>query len=563
MIKKVAVIGGGPAGLCSVYQALKSQSEDYGFECVGFEGKSKLGGVWSDTPGESLESPTVVGQLAKLQDPTIAHDPRNIFYDNSPLVNPADGSIQLKTLSGTGNKKPLKISRRQSLRDGICFADKTGIYDDFVSNTPKEMMSFENSSIGQSNPDIYPLVDLPSIKKAFHEFIDKNQLQSHYRMNTSVEYLDKFGPTKYVIVAKKSDPATDYDEWYLESFDAVIIANGHFLTPYIPYYMSQPKDGELAAKTIHDFNKKFSGALVHLRDIDGWYHNVLPQLPEKSQHRRLVIVGKSFSCMDVLKRIQHLQDSGDYEIIISTNQKPEPDERSPFKWFDEWLLQTDRVTIKPQIQEFDLSTNDPQIKFVDGSHYKVDYVLFATGYLYSFPFISPQLLESCRITTTPDPRNEDHQPSNVSRVTGLYLHTFSIAEPTLTFCGISSNANFQSFDISAKAIVGAFTKFNKQFQLQNPVDFPHFDSVWSQVLPPIREQLMWTQERYLKTGNSGAFHYYFPLELLFQEWLEPSKRIFPDGEQVQFPSSWREQRKDGFERLQKLFQNAMQTGSSH
>lgn len=563
MIKKVAVIGGGPAGLSAVYQALKTKSEDDGFECIGFENKSKLGGVWSDTPGENLESPTIAEQLAKLDDPRIASDIRSIFYDNSPLVNPTEGSIELRNLSGTGIRKPLKISRRESLRDGICFTNKTGTYSDFVSNTPEGMMDFENSSAVSSRPDIYPLLDLPAIKKTFHEFIDKNELQSHYRLNTSVEYLDKFGPTKYVIAAKRSDPNTDYDEWYLESFDAVIIANGHFSIPYIPFYMSQPKGGELASQTIHGFNKKFPGIFVHLRDIDTWYHNVLPELPEKSQYRRLLIVGKNFSCMDVLKRVKSLQDSGPYEILISTNQKPVPDERNPFKWFDEWLLKTNKVTIKPLIQEFDLDSNDPQIKFVDGTQYKVDYVLFATGYLYSFPFISPNLLESCRIFTTPDARNEDQQPSNISRVTGLYLHTFSIAEPTFTFTGISSNANFQSFDISANAIVGAFTKFNHLFQLQKPVDFPHFDSVWSQVLPPIKEQLLWAQNRFLQSGNSAAFHYYYPLPLLFENWLEPSKKLFPDGEQVQFPPNWRELRHEGFERLQSLFQNAIKNGSSH
>lgn len=563
MIKKIAVIGGGPAGLCAVNESLKTQSQDDGFECIGFEAKSRLGGVWSDTPGESLEYPTTFGQLAQLQKPAVAQDARKIFYENSPLVNPADGSIQLKTLSGTGNKKPLKINKRKSLRDGICFTCKTGLYDNFVSNAPQEMMSFENSPINSSNPDIYPLVDLPGIKGSLHEFIEKNQLQIHYRMNTSVEYLDKFGPTKYVIAAKKSDPATDYDEWYLESFDAVILANGHFLIPYIPFYMSQPKGGELASQTIHEFNKTFQGTLVHLRDIDGWYHNVLPNLPEHSQHKRLVIVGKSFSCMDILKRIQHLQNEGLYEIIISTNQKPEPDERNPFKWFDEWLLQTNRVIVKPPIQEFDFSTADPQIKFMDGSHYKVDYVLFATGYLYSFPFVAPQLLESCRIFTTPDPRNNDQQPSSVSRVTGLYLHTFSIAEPTLSFCGISSNGNFQSFEISAKAIVGAFTKFNMLFKSHNPTDFPYFDSIWCKILPPIREQLMWSQNRYLQSGNSAAFHYYHPLQLLFQDWLVPSRRIFSAGEQVKFPENWKELRQDGFERLQDLFQHTMQNGSVH
>ncbi|CDF87590.1 uncharacterized protein ZBAI_07142 [Zygosaccharomyces bailii ISA1307] len=560
MIQKVAVIGGGPAGLCTIHEALKERPNDRGTIYVGFEAKSELGGVWSDTPGEALDEPTTFGQLAKMKDASDAADIRKIFYNNSPILG-TDGSIQLRLLSGTSSNKPLKISRRTLLREGICFAQKTGLYNNFVSNAPQDLMNFEDNPIKRSNTSLYPLSDLPCIKKCLNSYVEKNKLDKSYRMNTSVEYVDRMGPAKYVLVLKKSDPSTNYDEWYLETFDAVVLASGHYLIPYIPFYMSTPKGSELAAQTIHEFNKKFPGILIHLRDIDGWYHRVLPQLPQKTKYHRIVIVGKSFSCMDLLKRIEHLQDLIPYEIMISTDHEPVPDERNPFKWFDEWLLNNSRVILKPQIKEFINGISSPQLKFVDDTQYEVDYVLFATGYLYSFPFVSAQLSESCRIFTTPDPRNVDMLPSNISRVTGLYLHTFSIAEPTLTFCGISSNATFQSFEISAKAIVGAFTQFNELFSEQKPKDFPHYDSIWKQILPPIKEQLMWSQSRLLQTGNSGAYHYYYPLDSLFQDWLKPCQDVFPPGDRVVFPNNWRQLRQDGFAKLQQMFLETMDPSS--
>lgn len=557
MIQKVAVIGGGPAGLCTINQALKEQPKPQGAIYVGFEAKSKLGGVWSDSPGEALDEPTAFGQLARLQNSSDAEDIRKIFYQNSPILG-ADGSIQLKTLSGSSTKQPLRIRKRTSLRDGICFARKTGLYNDFVSNAPQELMNFEDNPVAEANAALYPLIDLSGVKKCLNSFVSNNHLEASYRLNTSVEYLDKIGPTKYVLALRKSDPDSDHDEWYLETFDAVVLAGGHFIVPYIPFYMSTPKDGEMASHTIHEFNRKFPGTLVHLRDIDGWYHKVLPRLAQETKYHRIVIVGKSFSCMDLLKRIEHLQDSIPYEIIISTNHQPMPDERNPFKWFDEWLLHNSRVVLRPQISEFIIDGTFPEVKFVDGTKYEVDYVLFATGYLYSFPFVSSQLLQSCKIFTTPDPRNIDMVPSNISRVTGLYLHTFSIAEPTLTFCGISSNGNFQSFDISAKAIVGAFTRFNELFDKQNPQDFPHYDSIWSQILPPVREQLLWSQNRLMQTGNSAAYHYYYPQELLVRDWLKPCQTIFLPQSRVEFPDNLKELREDGFIKLKQLFLDKME-----
>ncbi|CCE92058.1 uncharacterized protein TDEL_0D04740 [Torulaspora delbrueckii] len=569
MIRKVAVIGGGPAGLTTVYNSIKvNKDSENSFICVGFEARSKLGGVWSDTPGANLDTfPSTFDQLRFLQDERIAGDPRALFYEGSPLIGANYRQINLGSLTGSSPSKTIKVAKKARLaRDGIFFTDKTGLYDNFMSNVPEDLMRYEDDTrdykkdIAPRNSAISPLVDLPTITTHLKNFILENKLEEHYRLNTSIEYVDKMGPDKWIVVAKKSDPNKDHDDWYLESFDAVVVANGHFQIPYVPYYMSSP--GREGNSGIHQFNQKFPGKLVHVRDIDLWYRRELPNYEGKSHHRRIVLVGKSFSCMDVLKRIIHLQKSGSLEIFISTDIPPMPENKAnPFYWFDEWLVKTNRVTLKPEILSFTSESNKPTLTFTDGTQIKVvDHVIFATGYLYSYPFMSQVLMEQRKIFVTPDPRNVDHRPSNISRVTGLYLHTFSIAEPTLAFPGVSSNANFQSFHISAKAIVGAFSSFNQLFKKCEPTDYPYYDSIWHQILPSINDQLEWSRKRLAETGNNGSYHFYYPLPLLKEGWERPCEELFPQGQDSKhlFPSDAPKLSKDGITRLKDIFLEVME-----
>lgn len=536
LIKRIAIIGGGPAGLLAA-EDLYRQKEDQKWEIIGFEAKHKLGGVWSDVPGSELNSPEVFEQLKKLplkkgECPT----PEEIFQYGSPLV--ANGRIaNLKSLIGTSAQKPLKLARQSLVRDGLILSAKTGVYDDLITNVPRELMAFDADNHSSSKPvnsDLDPLMSLDEVQENSSSFIESSKSSRVFRTDTCVEYLEKLSPEKWLVVAKRSAPDSTEDEWYMETFDAVIIANGHFSCPYVPFYMSNLHNSDA---NIHQFNLSYPGALIHVRDLDLWYHNAFQDLKQKLKSTKLqvVIVGKSFSAMDVLRRLVPLQNEsgGNLEIILSTITPPKPDNTAnPFCWFDEWLSLTDKVTVKGPISKFVTDRPEPAVQFEDGFvAEKVSTVIFATGYLYTFPFISSNLLQNYRVLITPDTRNTDSSPSNISRVTGLYLHTFSIADPTMGFVGISSNANFKSFTISSHAITGAWSKVNKLFDQLQPSDGPIYDSIWSKVLPSVQDQLEWSKERILKTGNNGAYHFYYPLSALQEEWLRYCEPLFKENDQ--------------------------------
>ncbi|SCU93973.1 LAME_0F05644g1_1 [Lachancea meyersii CBS 8951] len=556
LIQKIAIIGGGPAGLIAAESLARQKGQNW--EIVGFEARGQLGGVWGDSPGSNTGSREVFEQLRTLERFDEPLDPSRIFQEGSALVK--NGRISdLRPLLATSVDKPMRVKRIPQLRDGFIFSAKTGVYENLMTNTPGELMNMDLTDLSHSSKrdDIAPLEDLQQVQEDIRGFVEKNPSSKVFRRHTYVEYLDKLSPEKWILVAKRSEPDSENDYWYSDTFDAVIIANGHFLCPYLPFYMTSNSDD---GNNIHEFNKRFPKTLTHVRDLDVWFRERLPVVQKDSatSKQKVVIVGKSFSAMDILKRLIPLQDANhDLEIIVSVRTPPMPDNQAnPFRWFDRWLTQTAKVTTVCAISRFFEHQGTPALQLEDGTVIQdLSAVVFATGYVYTFPFVSNKLLESYRILVTPDPRNTNGTPSNVSRVTGLYLHTFSIADPTMGFVGISSNANFQSFHISALALSGTWAKLNTLYDSQNPKDGPIYDSIWSQVLPSIQEQLQWARERLLRTGNNGAYHFYYPVVLLKQQWLQLCEPLFSDeARQHQlFPHDSAEKAQRGLERLEDLF----------
>lgn len=53
---------------------------------------------------------------------------------------------------------------------------------------------------------------------------------------------------KWVVTVRHT--STDYEEWYEEEFDAVVIANGHYTVPNIPHIEALAKFNELHPNTL-------------------------------------------------------------------------------------------------------------------------------------------------------------------------------------------------------------------------------------------------------------------------------------------------------------------------
>lgn len=80
------------------------------------------------------------------------------------------------------------------------------------------------------------------------------------------------------------------------------------------------------------------------------------------------------------------------------------------------------ISVQKQIIKFDPDTG--AITFEDGTVVEgVDYVVFGTGFTFSFPFL-PEVQERIRQVDR--------------RLSGVYFHTWDIEDPTLAFLGMVS-----------------------------------------------------------------------------------------------------------------------------
>lgn len=123
--------------------------------------------------------------------------------------------------------------------------------------------------------------------------------------------------------------------------------------------------------------------------------------------QRVVVVGGSISAIDVLQDIKDVVKQPVYASL-----------RQPLPTVG-WVPFTHpRISIKKEIIRFDPDSG--RIHFNDGTSLTdVDHIVFATGYNFTLPF-----LPNIKIPNR--------------RIPGLYLHVFSIADPTLIFIGAVS-----------------------------------------------------------------------------------------------------------------------------
>ena len=195
----VAIVGGGPSGI----SAVKALSEENIFSKISlFERREKVGGTWLfDEEPEPFST-----------------------YPTQPQPSPPSH------LPAFGDPKPENVTSR------------TGLYAALDSNVGSEVMCFTYKPFPNVN-------SAASITRLGHQnFTRPWEIIANYleeiaepfthliSLNTHVESVEKKSG-KWVLTLRRTDhifKGKRQDYWWQETFDAVVVASGHYSVPNVP-----------------------------------------------------------------------------------------------------------------------------------------------------------------------------------------------------------------------------------------------------------------------------------------------------------------------------------------
>lgn len=114
------------------------------------------------------------------------------------------------------------------------------------------------ASIHLHGPDT-PFRHHTVIRGYIEGLLDRNGYQDLVKYNTTVERAEKLkSSNEWRLTLRKSGPSGEFDYWWTEHFDAVVVANGHYTVPYLPHI-----DG------LAEFAQRYPGSVEHTKGFKG------------------------------------------------------------------------------------------------------------------------------------------------------------------------------------------------------------------------------------------------------------------------------------------------------
>lgn len=214
------------------------------------------------------------------------------------------------------------------------------------SNGPKEVLEFGDYSFeehfGKPIPSYPPRAVLWDYIKGR---VEKAKVKKWVRFNSPVRMVE-WDKKKKLFNVTVHDRVKD--RMYIEQFDNVIVANGHFSVPHVPEFEGV---------------RTFNGRVMHAHD----FRDAL-----EFKGKDVLIVGRSYSAEDIGSQCWKY---GAKSVTASYRSKP--------MGFD-WPKGFEQV---PLLQKLVGNT----AHFKDGSSRNMDALVLCTGYQHHFPFLSEDL----------------------------------------------------------------------------------------------------------------------------------------------------------------------------
>jgi len=304
------------------------------------------------------------------------------------------------------------------------------MYDRLNTNIPKDLMRFSDLKF-PPNSLLFPT------RQCVQDYLIKysHNVRHLISFSTQISSMHLNGDNESwhlttLNVKTQEKQETDYD--------AVVVASGHYSVPFIPDISG-----------IREWTAAYPNSILHSKHY---------RYSEPFRNKKVIVVGNAASGVDIGTQIS----------LVCT----QPLLNSVKQASDLQLGQEHKEEVPP-ITEFLIS--DRSIKFEDGRLEKdIDYVVFCTGYFYSYPFLAQESLSPPLITTG-------------SRTRGLYKQLLHIAHPTLAFTALPQRIiPFPLSEVQAAVLA----------------------RLWSNRLPlPPRSQMeAWEKDRVEEKGEGKAFH---------------------------------------------------------
>lgn len=364
-VRSVAVVGCGPAGAITINALVQEAAFD---KITVFERRERPGGCWiQDKPGTVHQLPI---QALSMRSADL------------PITIPKEF--------------PTWTARSTAYR-----FTETSIYPLLETNIAAQAMEFSQEPIPDIKTDLSVQRHGEDTPFRHHSVIQEyieglaDPFESLIRYNTTVERIEKVG-NKWQVVLHKGDGLRDY--WFIELFDAVIIASGHYTVPFIPHI-----DG------LSEFAESYPGSVEHTKSFRD---------PEKYRGKRVVTVGASISGPDTAATLAGVVESPLHAVVRG---KYHP-------YFGDWAFRNPHIKRHPPI----LHIKDRTVVFEDATQIcKVDHIILGTGYSWTMPFLPKMEIRN-------------------NRVPGLYMHVFKRSDPSMAFVGaVAAGFTFKVFEWQA------------------------------------------------------------------------------------------------------------------
>lgn len=287
------------------------------------------------------------------------------------------------------------------------------IYDDLTTNLPKQLMKFTDLAFS----DKAPLMPSHHVVQSYleeysKEFFKRDIVEFGSRVTSVVPKRDEEGNRKWEVT---STYVLDSTQTSTSTFDAVVVANGHYTSPFIP---SLPGLSSWSSVT----TPSGSPLIIHSKS---WRRP--PSKPKK-----VLIVGAGISGMDIA---DHIAKSGSQVLLASRTFKPGGMMEPMVTHRNITYVHPVAVFLPPNTAEEATNGKGKRaVRLRNGTVEEgIDQVVFATGYFYDFPFFTKKTEKELGLDVGPERRT-----GRANAVLGLWQHLIPRDEPTLSFLGLPS-----------------------------------------------------------------------------------------------------------------------------